>query len=70
MCDNEYLAHTMVSDRLREAETRGALRAMVQQALEAGAARRVVRPARLESWWQASAAWVAQLMLPKTWNRL
>jgi len=25
---------------------------------------------RLELWWQASAAWVAQLALPKTWNRL
>jgi len=67
MCDNEYLAHAMISDRLREAEAQCALRAMIQQALEAGAAR---RPARLEIWWQASAAWVAQLALPKMWNRL
>jgi hypothetical protein len=70
MCDNEYLAHAMISDRLREAEAQGALRAMIQQALEAGAARRPNRPTRLELWWQASAAWVAQLALPKMWNRL
>jgi hypothetical protein len=43
---------------------------MIQQALEAGAARRPARPTRLEIWWQASAAWVAQLALPKMWNRL
>ena len=67
MCDNEYLAQAMISDRLREAEAQCALRAMIQQALEAGAAR---RPARLEIWWQASAAWGAQLALPKMWNRL
>ena len=70
MCDNEYLAHAIVSDRLREAEAQGARRAMIRQALEAGAARREARPGRLEVWWQASAAWVAQLTLPKTWNRL
>jgi hypothetical protein len=70
MCDNEYLAHALISDRLREAEAQGALRAMIQQALEAGAARREARPTRLEAWWQASAAWVAQLTLPKMWNRL
>ena len=70
MCDNEYLAHAMISDRLREAEAQGALRAMIHQALEAGAARREARPTRLEVWWQASAAWVAQLALPKMWNRL
>jgi hypothetical protein len=70
MCDNEYLAHAMISDWLREAEAQGALRAMVQQALEAGAPRRPTRPTRLEVWWQASAAWVAQLALPKMWNRL
>ena len=70
MCDNEYLAQAMISDRLREAEAQGALRAMIQQALEASTARREARPTRLEGWWQASAAWVAQLTLPKMWNRL
>ena len=39
MCDNEYLAHAMISDRLREAEAQGALRAMIQQAPQ--------KPARL-----------------------
>jgi len=70
MCDNEYLAHAMIGDRLREAEAEGALRAMIRQALEAAAARRPAGPTRLEVWWQASAAWVAQLALPKMWNRL
>ena len=70
MCDNEYLAHTIISDRLREAEAQGARRAMIRQALETGAARWEAQPSRLEVWWQASAAWVAQLTLPKTWNRL
>jgi hypothetical protein len=73
MCDNEYLAHAMVRERLREAEARGVFSAMLRQASTArqpAATRERSRPTRLELWWQASTAWVAQLALPKTWNRL
>jgi hypothetical protein len=73
MCDNEYLADAMVRERLREAEARGVFSAMLRQAWTArppAATRERPRPTRLELWWQASAAWVAQLALPKTWNRL
>ena len=73
MCDNEYLAHAMISDRLREAEARGVFSAMLRQAStgrQPAASRERSRRTRLELWWQASTAWVAQLALPKTWNRL
>ncbi|HEY7540905.1 MAG TPA: hypothetical protein VIF11_12230 [Methylomirabilota bacterium] len=76
MCDNEYLAHAMVQERLREAAARGAFGAMLRQASTARrpatspAAGERSRRTRLELWWQVSAAWVAQLALPKTWNRL
>jgi len=76
MCDNEYLAHQMIKDRLREAEARGAFNSMLReasmlrQALGAGAERERPRPTRFELWRQASAAWVAHLALPKIWNRL
>ncbi|PYN87008.1 MAG: hypothetical protein DMD87_16915 [Candidatus Rokuibacteriota bacterium] len=76
MCDNEYLAHYMVRERLREAERRGVLDVMLRQpatssqAFGRGADREGPRSTRLELWWQASAAWVAHLTLPKTWNRL
>ena len=70
MCDKEYLAHAMIGNRLREAEARGALRAMLRHALEIEASYRPAWPTRLELWWQASAVWVAHLALPKMWNRL
>jgi hypothetical protein len=76
MCDNEFLAHAMVRERLREAEARGVFGAMLRQASIARrpaaepAARGRSRRTRLELWWRASTAWVAQLALPKTWNRL
>ena len=73
MCDNEYLAHAMVRERLREAEARGAFSAMLCQASTArppAANRESSKRTRLDLWWQASAAWVAHLALPKTWNRL
>jgi hypothetical protein len=76
MCDNEYLAHQMVRERIREAEARGALDAMLRQAealapsLGADGGRQAGRAARLEPWWQLPAAWVAHLALPKMWNRL
>ncbi len=76
MCDNEYVAHVMVKERLREAEAHGAFNSMLRQALSApqplrGAAGDThARPTRLELWWEASAAWVAHLALPKMWNRL
>ena len=63
MCDNEYLAHQMIKDRLREAETRGALNSLVrefQQTQGSDAAREYPRRTWLELWWQAPAAWVAQ----------
>jgi len=76
MCDNEYLAQSLVRERLREAEARGALNSLLSRATvtpQEGRPKLVgARPmrTRLELWWQASTAWVAQLALPKTWNRL
>jgi hypothetical protein len=76
MCDNEYVAHAMVKERLREAEARGAFNAMLRQAspeperLGRGAAKERPRPTRLGLWWQASTAWAVHLALPKMWNRL
>jgi hypothetical protein len=73
MCDNEYLAHQMIKDRLREAETRGAVNSLVrefQQTQGNDAGREYRRWPWLELWWQAPAAWVAHLTLPKIWNRL
>jgi hypothetical protein len=76
MCDNEYVAQLIVKERLREAEARGAFNAMLReastrpQALGAGAAHGRPRPRRFELWWQAPAAWIAHLALPKIWNRL
>ena len=73
MCDNEYLAHAMVRERLREAEARGAFSAMLRQASTArqpAASRERYRRTRVDLWWLASAAWVSHLALPKTWNRL
>jgi hypothetical protein len=76
MCDNEYVAHLMVKERIREAEARGAFDAMLRQAAASSASagsgpdRRGRRPARLPLWRQVSAAWVAHLALPKMWNRL
>ena len=32
MCDNEFLAHAMVRQRLREAEARGVFSAMLREA--------------------------------------
>ena len=61
MCENEYVAHMMVKERIRHAEVRAAFEAML---------RRGRRATWLELWRQASAAWVAQLALPKMWNRL
>jgi len=76
MCDNEYVAHAMVRERLREAEARGAFNATLRltsisrqpSGTDAGDGRR--RSTRLELWRRAWAAWVAHLTLPKTWNRL
>jgi hypothetical protein len=72
MCDNEYVAHAMVKERLREAEARGAFNAMLRQAPIAPepVANERPRPTRLELWWQASTAWATHLALPKMWNRL
>ena len=73
MCDNEYLAHQMIKDRLREAETRGALNSLVrefQQTQGSDAGREYPRRTWLELWWQEPAAWVAHLALAKIWNRL
>jgi hypothetical protein len=73
MCDNEYLAHQMIKDRLREAETRGALNSLVrefQQTQGSDAGREYPRRTWLALWWQAPAVWVAHLALPKIWNRL
>jgi len=73
MCDNEYLAHQMIKDRLREAETRGALNSLVrefQQTQGSDAGREYPRRTWPELWWQAPAAWIAHLALPKIWNRL
>jgi hypothetical protein len=76
MCDNEYLAHRMIQERLREAEARGALNSMLREASrlrqtrDTAAGRPRPRSAWLQLWWQTRAAWVGQLGLPKMWNRL
>ena len=70
MCDNEYLTHYIVRERLREAEARGVLRSMLREQRARDATREEAQPTRLELWWRASAAWVAHLTLPKMWNRL
>ncbi len=76
MCDNEYLAHRMIQERLREAEARGALNSMLREASrlrqtrDTAAGRPRPRPAWLQLWWQTPAAWVGHLALPKMWNRL
>jgi len=76
MCENEYVAQMMVKQRIREAEARGAYDERLRQALAAsapagrGTDRRRRRPTRLGLWRLVSAAWVAQLALPKVWNRL
>jgi len=73
MCDNEYLAHQMVRERLREAEARGVLNAMIREVgtLEprAGADGRRPWTGWLDAWRQAPGAWLAHLTLPKIWNR-
>jgi hypothetical protein len=71
MCDNEYLAHYVVRERIQEAEANSALCTLLREkrALDRGHA--PARPTKLERWWQASTAWAAaQLVLPKMSNRL
>ena len=76
MCDNEYLAHRMIQERIREAEAHGALNSMLReasrhrQAQDTDPRRERPRPAWRELWRQTPAAWIAHLVLPKTWNRL
>jgi hypothetical protein len=79
MCDNEYVAHVLVRERIREAEARGAFNAMVRETelrilddrrLGRGAPAQQQRPGRFDAWWHVAAAWLAHLTLPKTWNRL
>jgi hypothetical protein len=76
MCDNEYVAHVMVRERIREAEARAAFDATLRQASTSPAPSArdardgLRRSTRLELWRRAAAAWMAQLTLPKTWNRL
>ena len=76
MCENEYVAQMMVKQRIREAEARGAYDERLRQALAAltpagsVADGRRRRPTRFELWRRVSTAWVAQLALPKMWNRL
>jgi hypothetical protein len=76
MCENEYVAHAMVRERIREAEARGVFNAMVRHALSAprspreGTGGERPRPTWLELWRQASADWATHLALPKIWNRL
>jgi hypothetical protein len=76
MCDNEYLAHRMVQERIREAEAHGALNSMLREASRQRQAQdpdpggERPRPAWLQLGRQAPAAWIAHLVLPKMWNRL
>lgn len=76
MCENEYVAHMMVKERIRQAEVRAAFEAMLRQAMSSpapaarGADCRGRWATRLPLWRQASVAWAAQLALPKMWNRL
>lgn len=73
MCDNEYVAHVMVRERIREAEARGVFNAMLRQAVpspQPSGRDADGGPTRLELWRHTAAAWVAHVTLPKTWNRL
>lgn len=77
MCDNEYVAHVMVRARIREAEARGALNAMVRESemragkdVGLGAFARLQRHGWVSAWWHTAPAWLAHLTLPKIWNRL
>lgn len=79
MCDNEFVAHVMVRERIREAEARGAFNAMLREserrtgeATRLGLSAAVRRQVRgwMSGWWPAAPAWLAHLTLPKTWNRL
>jgi hypothetical protein len=76
MCDNEYVAHAMVRQRIRDAEALGAFNAMLRQAVSVpppprdGARPQRPRPTWLELWRHVSADWAAHLALPKIWNRL
>ncbi len=70
MDDYEYLTHYLVRERLREAETRGALHAMLQEARRGTVSRDSTRPGQSGLRWLASVAWVAHLSLPKICNRL
>ena len=77
MCDNEYVAHVMVRERIREAEARGAFNAMVRgSALRTsddvglGVFTRPRGAGCASAWWHTAPAWLAYLTLPKIWNRL
>lgn len=77
MCDNEYVAHVMVRERIREAEARGAFNAMVRESeMRTGkdvgpdAFVRLQRHGWVSAWWHTAPAWLAHLTLPKIWNRL
>jgi hypothetical protein len=70
MDDYEYLAQFLVRERLREAEGRRALHAMLQEARRGTVSRDSARPGRSWLRWLASVAWIAHLSLPKICNRL
>jgi hypothetical protein len=73
MCDNEYVAHVMVRERIREAEARGALNAMVRESEPRTSSGVFARPRQhgwVSAWWHTAPAWLAHLTLPKMWNRL
>ena len=70
MDDYEYLAQFLVRERLREAEGRRALHAMLQEARRGTVSLDSARPGRSWLRWLASVAWIAHLSLPKICNRL
>ena len=70
MCDNEYLAHYIVRERMRKAEASSALRSLLREKRAVDRRREPARPNRLGLWWQVSTAWAAHLALPKMSNRL
>jgi hypothetical protein len=58
MDDYEYLAQFLVRERLREAEGRRALHAMLQEARRGTVSRDSARPGRSWLRWLASVAWM------------
>jgi hypothetical protein len=70
MDDTQDLAEYLIRERLREAEARGAVHALLRAARRAEASRDGARRRRPGLWWHVATAWAKHLSLPKICNRL